>query len=230
MMYYVTMIKEGKGGDTMIKRKYVVLLLLTLVSIPLTGLFCSNLVQANFAVKGYVSVSAAAFVSKYSTSGTQISNWLTHGENITVYFYGAIQLPNGSIITEVTSYWHDMGNEDIVCLLRRYDQTQDQIVLNVSSSGDSGLNSTTVHTDVVVDNSQYAYYFEVGIPGEQNGHGLYRFQYVIIEYEHQTGAGVGGFYIPVDKFSILAPYIAYVSTIILVVSISVAYVKYRKKQ
>jgi len=42
--------------------------------------------------------------------------------------------------------------------------------------------------------------------------------------------GVGGFWIPVDKFSLVAPYIALVSTIILAVSISVAYIKYRKKQ
>jgi len=41
---------------------------------------------------------------------------------------------------------------------------------------------------------------------------------------------VGGFCIPVDKFSLLAPYIALVSTIILAVSISVAYIKYKKKQ
>ena len=41
---------------------------------------------------------------------------------------------------------------------------------------------------------------------------------------------VGGLYIPVDKLGLLAPYIALVSTIILAVSISVAYIKYRKKQ
>jgi hypothetical protein len=43
-------------------------------------------------------------------------------------------------------------------------------------------------------------------------------------------SGVGGLSIPVDKFSLLAPYIALASTIILAVSISVAYIKYRKKQ
>jgi len=42
--------------------------------------------------------------------------------------------------------------------------------------------------------------------------------------------GVGGFWLPVDKFSLLAPYIISAMTIILVVSISVAYIKYRKKQ
>jgi len=41
---------------------------------------------------------------------------------------------------------------------------------------------------------------------------------------------VGGVWIPVDKFSLLTPYIAMISTIILAVSISVAYIKIRKKQ
>jgi len=42
--------------------------------------------------------------------------------------------------------------------------------------------------------------------------------------------GVGGFWIPVDKLGLLAPYIALVSTVILAVSITVAYIKHRKKQ
>ena len=42
--------------------------------------------------------------------------------------------------------------------------------------------------------------------------------------------GVGGLTIPIDKLGLLAPYIASVSTVILAVSISVAYIKYRKKQ
>lgn len=41
---------------------------------------------------------------------------------------------------------------------------------------------------------------------------------------------VGGVWIPVDKLSLLSPYIALVSTIILAISISVAYIKIRKKQ
>jgi len=41
---------------------------------------------------------------------------------------------------------------------------------------------------------------------------------------------VGGLWIPVDKLSLLTPYIALVSTIILAISMSVAYIKIRKKQ
>jgi len=45
-----------------------------------------------------------------------------------------------------------------------------------------------------------------------------------------TPSPVGGIWIPVDKLSLLAPYITLVSTIILAVSASAAYIKYRKKQ
>ena len=40
---------------------------------------------------------------------------------------------------------------------------------------------------------------------------------------------VGGISIPVDKLSLVAPYIALTSTIVLAISASVAYIKYRKK-
>jgi len=49
-------------------------------------------------------------------------------------------------------------------------------------------------------------------------------------WKTQLSQGVGGLYVPVDKFSLLSPYIALVSTIILAVSISLAYIKHRKKQ
>jgi len=48
--------------------------------------------------------------------------------------------------------------------------------------------------------------------------------------EPQPGEPVGGIWTAVDKFSLLAPYIAYVATVILAVSISIAVIKYRKKQ
>jgi len=51
----------------------------------------------------------------------------------------------------------------------------------------------------------------------------------VMIWKIEAGA-VGGLYIPVDKFSLLAPYIALVSTIVLAVSASVAYIKYRKKR
>lgn len=142
--------------------------------------------------KGNISISAAAFVAQYSTVDFGIHSWetlaLSHAESCTVYFYGSVQLPNGAKVKKVTSYWWDMGDENIVCRLKRYNQTQNQEMAQIWSSGDPGHGSS--HDDTIalatVDNSQYAYYLEVGIPGEQNGHGLYYFKYATIEYEYLT--------------------------------------------
>jgi hypothetical protein len=51
-------------------------------------------------------------------------------------------------------------------------------------------------------------------------------------YEYTTiyPSSVGGIRVPVDKLGLLAPYLALVATMILAVSISVAIIKYRKKQ
>jgi len=54
---------------------------------------------------------------------------------------------------------------------------------------------------------------------------------LFIEYEYQSGTqGVGGFYIPIDKITLVAPYLALLLTVILVASISVAIIKYKKQQ
>jgi len=96
------------------------------------------------------------------------------------------------------------------------------------SSSDGGVGSSYDDTInfATIDNSQCAYYllvqFTRGYPE------VYYLKAVFIEYTLPSQA-VGGFWIPVDKFSLLAPYIALVATIILAVSISVAYIKIRKK-
>jgi len=52
----------------------------------------------------------------------------------------------------------------------------------------------------------------------------------IMRVKHSAPESVGGFHIPVDKFSLLAPYVILAITLILAVSISAAYIKTRKKQ
>jgi len=52
----------------------------------------------------------------------------------------------------------------------------------------------------------------------------------IMRVKYSAPESVGGLTIPVGKLGLLAPYIISTMTIILAVSISVAYVKYRKKQ
>jgi len=48
--------------------------------------------------------------------------------------------------------------------------------------------------------------------------------------QFEPTAPVGGIYISVNKLELLGPYITLVSTIILVVSILVAHIRYRKKR
>jgi parallel beta-helix repeat protein len=51
-----------------------------------------------------------------------------------------------------------------------------------------------------------------------------------VVFKHFIPPSVGGIYIPVNKLSLLTPYIALASTIIFAISILVAYTRYRKKQ
>lgn len=136
---------------------------------------------------GNVSVPAAAFVPQSSYVNMMNNGRSLHNdENVTELFFGSIQLSNGANVTNVTFYWWDQGNENMVCRLWRYNQTHNQEMAEMWSSGNPGYGSS--QNDAVafatVDNSQYAYFLEVGIPGESNGHGAYHFQYAVIEYEY----------------------------------------------
>jgi len=214
----------------MIKRKYIVLLMVTLVSIPLAGLLYSNLVQAQTTVTGYVSVSWAAFVPSNSTEKTWIVYGLFNFDATVVYFYGSVQLPHGATVTKVTSRWHDMGTGTILCYLVKDNVTDHVQMADVSSYGAAGDGSTkdTTIDDATIDNSNSWYILDVWVPPSAS-HFDYCFYGVIIEYTLPSGA-VGGLYIPVDKFSLLAPYIALTLTMILAIAVSGAFLKYRKKQ
>ena len=219
----------------MIKRKYVVLSLLTLVSIVLGGLFYSNLVRAqNPTVTGYVSVPAAAFVPVNNTETTIIvGNGFSTLDPSGSAFVGPVQLPHGATIMNVTLYWRDLGAEDLMILLCRSNGTYAHAIAESNSSGDAGWGSSYFDTIEynTVDNSQYAYALYVSLPRSTwFVSPEYMFLHAIFEYTLPAEAAVGGLWIPVDKFSLLAPYIALVSTIILAVSMSVAYIKYRKRQ
>jgi len=86
------------------------------------------------------------------------------------------------------------------------------ITFSATNVGSTALNFNTFWTNLYYRNATY---MPMGPP--LNG-------------SVTVGSPVGGIWIPVDKFSLLAPYIALVSTVILAVSISVAYIKHRKKQ
>jgi len=213
-----------------IKRKYAVLSLLTLVSIVLGGLLYSNLVQAQTTVTGYVSVSAAAFVPMESTDMFAISDGLYNWDSDDVWFLGSFQLPNGATVTKVTFYWYDGGADILSFDMFKQNLTHSYLMAFNASSGAAGKGSCYDNTieNAIVDNSRYVYFFRVMIPPSVS-HTDYIFYYAIIEYTLPSEGAVGGFWVPVDKFSLLAPYIALLSTIIVALSISVAYIKYRKK-
>ena len=149
--------------------------------------FLNEALETRIPKKGYISIPASAFVPESSYVNMRNNGWSLHNdENVTELFFGSVQLPNGANVTNVTFYWLDQGDENMVCRLWRYNQTHNQEMAEMWSSGNPGYGSGS--NDAVafatVDDRQYAYYLEVGIPGESNGHGAYHFQYAVIEYEY----------------------------------------------
>ena len=221
----------------MIKRKYVVLLLLTLVSIPLTALFYSNLVQAQSTAKGYISLSPTMFV------GCGISydpNWAPpptkpYLDAVRDLYYAMVQFPHGVTLTNMTfNLYDELAAHSVSVELLGFNLTSGQHLsfpmAKVSTghafmAGDITVSNDTI-SDAKIDNENCIYTIRVYFT--TTGSSLQYF-WGMIEYEYET-ASVGGFYIPIDKLGLLAPYIALVSIIILAVSITVAHIKIRKKQ
>ncbi len=126
-----------------------------------------------FEPTGYVSIPAAAFVEydsdDDSTIGLVLRNWGT----TEALFWGAVQLPHGATITNVTTYWNDDDAvEDIQCDFARI--TADGYgwgsLCSADSSGDPGHSYT--FTDVstlgsIVNNEEYSYAFLVRIPANE---------------------------------------------------------------
>lgn len=114
-----------------------------------------------------------------------------------------------------------------------------QISFNVTGTdGTIGFCNVTIPI-VLLDGD-----FKVLINGTQIGYTLTQnatHSFVYFNYSHTTkqvkivettviGTPVGGIWIPVDKLSLLAPYISLVSAIILAIAVTAAFFKYRKKQ
>jgi len=106
--------------------------------------------------------------------------------------------------------------------------------VNVTVYTNSGNVSIWLDSDLIVDNWPAFNAGDIpdfyGIDCSANDYGNFVIHQYIDDIYTSEIPSVGGFYISVDKFSLLAPYLALVSTIILAVSISVAYIKRRKKQ
>ncbi|PVX27077.1 MAG: hypothetical protein CW716_04200, partial [Candidatus Bathyarchaeum sp.] len=65
---------------------------------------------------GYYSIPGSAFVPRYSTQDSEIAYSLRNRDTVDIAFYAPIQLPQGAVITNVTSNWYDgYASEDIYC-------------------------------------------------------------------------------------------------------------------
>lgn len=123
-----------------------------------------------FAPTGYVSIPASAFVT--TNPYGDLVNIATELRNLddtrTLEFYGAVQLPHGVTVTNVTFYWHDanVGLDLGPALWRiRGDGSIDSMAYGMSS-GSAGAGSTvdTTIDFADIDNSQYSYSLYVEIP------------------------------------------------------------------
>ena len=123
-----------------------------------------------FALTGYISIPASAFVPTNPDQDlVQISTNLRNLDaSRTLFFYGAVQLPHGVTVTNVTFYWHDANaGLDFDCALWRIrgDGSIDGMSYALSS-GSAGAGSTvdTTIDFAEIDNSQYSYVVYVPIP------------------------------------------------------------------
>jgi len=214
--------EKERGGDIVIKRKYVVICFLVLVSVILGSLFYASITQAQTTYTDSVEITILDWTGR--NSGTtdcrpcriKTNNWyafpfafnpkaqLANIVDLWITITGVSTSPD--IAIKLNDNRTDYGDID-------FDgdyPTRHALQLPQKNSLRQGINILNLTaTDIE------AWIFRMTL---------------FIEYEYQTGEGVGGFYIPIDKFNLIAPYLALVSTIILVASISVAIIKHRKKQ
>jgi len=239
------MIMKEKGGDIVLKREYMIIVALTVVSILLGSLLYSNLAFGANGSSG--SWGAIRFeepgeveVPVYPDNVTVAQfNWFPQDSSnnalfsITPYLQyrnesGAAEITlwvklcdyNGNVWTAAVDFdcyeeWRWTAEPIIRMLVMPEERSGfpiNQPSYNFTVEAYASFNTAYVRNVnlviVVADGMVPNEYYKVELPSE----------------------GVGGLTIPVDKFSLLAPYIALVSTVILAVSISLAYIKYKKKQ
>lgn len=132
---------------------------------------------------GYVSVPAAAFVpASHSNMYTNWGNVLYPANMTSRYYYAAVQLPHGAVVTRVMFGWSDVsGDYKGVCYLYRSNMTGGGDTLaTVETTGQAGVGSSNTATiaNATVNNAQYTYYvgWDLQGAGDVQGYG------VVIEY------------------------------------------------
>lgn len=142
-----------------------------------------------FAPTGYISIPSSAFVSVTSTDDTLIGIVVRNLDTTTANFYAPVQLPDGVIVTNITSYWNDVETSlDIACTLLRNNVAGTVFgMATVSSSGDAGAGSTvdTTITYATIDNSNNQYCLYLTIPANLPNDNLY-FRFVTIGFAYPT--------------------------------------------
>ena len=258
----------------MIRRKYTVLLLLTLVSIPLGGLFYCNLVQANstgqlvfsddfddgdisdwtvtttgdatFDVSTDTCVSSPFSVhmkslTDYKAIGVSPSYNLdlTKDYNVSLYF----------LIPHTDNHWFEVFNNHQIYILidseddlKCYDGTTSYLISELATTQwyliEIKAHPSSSSYDVYVDGvfkKNCAMWIHGGLEnnfqiGDRADGSYDKGEAYWDDIYIYKAPLVGGIWIPVDKLSLLAPYIALVSTIIIATAFTVAFLKYRKKQ
>jgi hypothetical protein len=126
------------------------------------------------AAGGYISIPAAAFQPK--APGFNYSNYgsALYGENPGSYV-APLYLPHGAQLTRITFFWNDTnttpGSNGAVTIKRSgFFGVESPMAVLVTTDVVQGSTTTTTIDDAIIDNSQFQYYIEAGLPDWGSGH------------------------------------------------------------
>lgn len=136
----------------------------------------------------YLSIPAASFQPtgsdcKFTNSGGGISNNGVLGG--CSYFIAPVQLPSGVTIKKVTFFWKDesVDYEAYLMLNNTTLNGYSNQLFVIPTNGSAGVSSSSsIDTSILVDNSQYGYFFSIQMPSD----GISEIYGVQIEYTYET--------------------------------------------
>jgi hypothetical protein len=139
-----------------------------------------------FEPTGYISISAAAFVTN-TPDDAWIWNQIRNDGTTDLWFYGSVQLPHGASITNVTFYWEDLdASKDLRLWLHRtnLNGTLMAVAATLASSGSAGDGSTTTTAIYfpTINNRDYSYQLLLSFPATD----ALRFYFATIGFTYPT--------------------------------------------
>jgi hypothetical protein len=141
-----------------------------------------------FEPTGYISIASAAFRETVSSDDIWNGGYIINRGILWRYLRASVQLPDGAIIKNATSYWVDAdASEDMTCYLARatHETGSGYIMAWLDSSGSAGEGSTTAYMGATVNNSEYYYYLLLLIPATSDYNNL-QFRSVRIGFAYPT--------------------------------------------